>query len=86
MAGNKMKSKDAWKDNGNGSNESGFSGLPGGYRYGVEPFSGIGVLGGWWSSTQHSTLYAWYHDLYYTNVNVNRSPNGKGDRVICPLP
>ncbi len=32
-AGNKMKSSDGWAADGNGTDESGFTALPGGYRY-----------------------------------------------------
>ena len=42
QAGAKMKSKEGWIENGNGTNESGFNGLPGGYRR----FNGIGAGGG----------------------------------------
>lgn len=50
-AGLKMKSTNNWKDNGNGTNESGFSGFPGGYRYYDGLFAGHTIGGGWWSST-----------------------------------
>ena len=33
VAGEKMKSTSGWEENGNGSNSSGFTALPGGYRY-----------------------------------------------------
>ena len=45
-----MKSKTGWKEKGNGTNRSGFSGLPGGYFF-EGKFSGLGYGGGWWSST-----------------------------------
>jgi OOP family OmpA-OmpF porin len=50
-AGNKMKSNTGWDDKGNGNNESGFSGLSGGFRYDEGTFSGIGKWGMWWSAT-----------------------------------
>ncbi|HIA36920.1 MAG TPA: hypothetical protein EYN89_09405, partial [Flavobacteriales bacterium] len=49
VAGTKMKSTSGWKDNGIGTNESGFSGLPGGYRYDDGYYSSIGWSGLWWS-------------------------------------
>jgi len=63
VAGNKMKNKNGWKYNGNGSNESGFSGHPGGYRYSTGAFNFIGSDGYWWSSTQNSTSDAWSRNL-----------------------
>jgi uncharacterized protein (TIGR02145 family) len=50
-AGRKMKSSSGWRGNGNGTNESGFSGLPGGFRDGKGAFSNEGYFGYWWSET-----------------------------------
>jgi uncharacterized protein (TIGR02145 family) len=49
-AGVKMKSKSGWKEKNNGTNRSGFSGLPGGCFY-EGNFTGLGYGCGWWSST-----------------------------------
>ena len=54
-AGTKMKSTSGWVENGNGTNSSGFSGLPGGYRYYDGTFDDIGDYGYWWSSTEDGT-------------------------------
>jgi uncharacterized protein (TIGR02145 family) len=43
-----------WEEDGNGANESGFSGLPGGQRYDYGPFSYFGEQGYWWSSSGNS--------------------------------
>jgi uncharacterized protein (TIGR02145 family) len=43
-----MKSNIGWKDNGNGTNENGFSGLPGGNRNSNGDFSRKGEVGSWW--------------------------------------
>lgn len=52
--GKKIKSKVGWlKSEENGSNESGFSGLPGGYRSLYE-FSFLGNFGSWWSISESS--------------------------------
>lgn len=48
-AGNKLKSKSEWKDNGNGTNESGFNGFPSGFRDEDGVFANSGVYGYWWS-------------------------------------
>jgi len=74
VAGKKMKSTEFWADNdgesGNGTNESGFSGLPGGLRGGNGAFKGIGKHGNWWSSPESNTDDAWYRVLNYSEGNV----------------
>ena len=52
------------------TNESGFTGLPGGWRGGNEDsggpayFSFIGGYAKWWSSSEYNTDYAWCHYTY----------------------
>ncbi|MBU6204778.1 MAG: hypothetical protein KJS45_05310 [Bacteroidetes bacterium] len=55
--GHKMRSTSGWgwNENDNGSNTSGFSGLPGGNRNFIGTFKNIGHYGYWWSSTEGST-------------------------------
>jgi uncharacterized protein (TIGR02145 family) len=57
---------------GNGTNSSGFSGLPGGFRYYGGDFDGIGGSGCWWSSTESSTHSAYYRNLYRSLDNLSR--------------
>jgi len=68
-----MKSTSGWKNNGNGANSSGFSGLPGGIRGYVGTFSSIDSFGPWWSSAEKNTYSAWYRYLNYYNGNVDRN-------------
>lgn len=77
-AGAKMKSKNGWNDNGNGTNSSGLSGLPGGTRNSNGTFNNIGYIGYWWSSTEDITASAWNRYLYYNNGIVNRYNYYKG--------
>jgi len=85
VAGTKMKSTDGWKGNGNGTNESGFSGLPGGYRYFGGTFDDFGDYGYWWSSSENLTTNAWYRYLNYVNGYVSRYgySKGRGFSVRC---
>ena len=78
-AGTKMKSTSGWVENGNGSNSSGFSGLPGGDRNGNGTFGFIGEFGSWWNSTEYNTNNAWYRGLNYANGNVDRGSSSKED-------
>lgn len=52
VAGRKMKSESGWGDYGNGTNESGFSGLPGYSRRWNGTFDDGPPVGTWWSSTE----------------------------------
>jgi uncharacterized protein (TIGR02145 family) len=71
-AGEKMKSIIGWNKNGNGTNSSGFSGLPGGYRTFNGLFFSIGDFGFWWSSSEDGTTNVWTRDLNYDGGDVNR--------------
>ena len=70
VAGAKMKSTSGWKvseyadQSVNGTNTSGFNGLPGGNCYGGM-FQGVGELGFWWSSTELNTSNARHRYLDY---------------------
>jgi uncharacterized protein (TIGR02145 family) len=87
VAGGKMKSTETqyWQSpNTDASDESGFSGLPGGIRGngGVIP---VGTSGHWWSSTEFGTNVAFSNSLYYRIGNLVRSGNPKtnGFSVRC---
>ncbi len=63
VAGGKMKATGTslWNTPNTGAtNSSGFTGLPGGYRYYNGSFYNIGYFGFWWSSSEVSTANAWY--------------------------
>ena len=85
IAGTKIKSTSGWDNNGNGTNTSGFAGLPGGGRNGNGVFGSVGAFGFWWSSSEFSTDYAWYRYLGDGNGNVGRSYFNKhyGFSVRC---
>jgi uncharacterized protein (TIGR02145 family) len=62
-AGKKLKAKTGWSNNGNGTDDFGFSALPGG---GVDSdliFYGTGNAGFWWSATE--SKYSEYESNYY---------------------
>ena len=66
-----------------GTNTSGFSGLPGGGRNGDGTYASMGSLGFWWSSTEYNTYGAWYRSLSYSSSNVNRYYSGKKSGFSC---
>jgi uncharacterized protein (TIGR02145 family) len=83
-AGNKLKSIEGWIDGNNGSNESGFKGIPGGYRIENGIFKNSGSIGTWWSSAESTSVSA--VDFYLAqNNSLGRSSNPKqrGESVRC---
>ena len=74
VAGKKMKSSSGWNDAGNGNNSSGFTGLPGGYRYYNGYFFLVGTGGYWWSASESDATNAWDRLLIFNSSYLNR-PN-----------
>jgi len=88
IAGKKLKAKSDWKDgegkSGNGTDEFGFSALPGGYRnsldcpdvcdddYGLGDFGSIGYSGFWYSS---ETCTFWRMN-FDGSINIDNTYNG----------
>jgi len=77
MAGRKLKSKSGWDDNGNGTDEYGFSALPGGFGssagFGFDDmFMFSGKYGGWWSSSSD------YNGAYLRAMNGDTENTGWG--------
>lgn len=61
-----------WEDPNTGAtNESGFTGLPGGWRSN-NSFPLFGEFGFWWSSTAFDSVNAWARDLAYDRESVFR--------------
>ncbi len=85
QAGTKMKSKNTWQKKGIGTNESGFSGLPGGMRFYDGAFYVIGNNGYWWSSTDDWSYSAFYRLLSFDSVSMGRDASDKptGLSVRC---
>ncbi len=72
VAGTKMKSATGWYNNGNGTNISGFTGLPGGFRGNDSNFNNLTQLGFFWSSTQADASSAWNRKLNYDTAIVTK--------------
>jgi uncharacterized protein (TIGR02145 family) len=79
VAGGKMKSTFGWSGN-NGTNTSGFSGLPGGYRApGGSVFYEGGAYGYWWTSSNMGLSFAFSRRLNHGNESVWSGANGFRD-------
>jgi uncharacterized protein (TIGR02145 family) len=76
VAGGKMKETGTkhWQSPNTGAtNESGFSGLPGGYRSYDGTYSHVGYLAVFWSSTENYSYDAWTRLLHYDYSEVARN-------------
>jgi len=85
VAAIKLKSTTGWYENGNGTNESGFNGLPAGYRYTNAAFWGVTKNTHWWTSTEADGSNAKSVGLEYDPDEIYRDPDGKtlGFSVRC---
>jgi uncharacterized protein (TIGR02145 family) len=87
VAGNKMKATTGWTafSGITNTNSSGFTGLPGGYRYANGTFNDFGYDGYWWSSSEYGTTFAWTRVLDYEGSNAYRVGSFKlaGSSVRC---
>ena len=61
-----------------GTNNSGFTALPGGYSW-SGTFYNVGGNGGWWASTEYDASIAWYRGLNYSLATVGRHGGDKSD-------
>jgi len=71
-AGGKLKSTIGWNNNGNGTDEYGFSALPGGFVFPIDGgFYDVGKDGGWWSSSEYEATTAYCFVVHYNNEFVD---------------
>jgi uncharacterized protein (TIGR02145 family) len=87
-AGGKLKETGTthWNSPNTGAtNETGFTALPGGYRFSNGAFNGIGYNGTWWSATEGSASDAWDRGVNYLDSNVGSYDGSKevGFSVRC---
>jgi len=90
VAGKKLKSTTGWYDcdceddnhipiSGNGTDDFGFSALPGGSGGSSGSFGLAYYGGGWWSATEAGASYAWYRYMNYYYGYVGRYNDYKTD-------
>lgn len=83
-AGNKLKSSSGWADGFIGTNESGFNGLPGGYRVENGTFLNLGSIGTWWSTDEGKPGTAVDHYLGQRgSLETSNNPKAAGESVRC---
>ena len=81
----KMKNLSGWLDEGYGNNSSGFTGLPGGYRFNDRDFNDVGKSGSWWSASESNEANAWFRLLnsYFSGLYRGDVSKGYGMSVRC---
>lgn len=84
VAGGKMKSVTGWNaPNTAATNESGFTGLPGGGRGIDGGFYYLGSFGYWWSSSPYSTDHAFYRSLDRSYGSFSSSYSSRPTGFSC---
>lgn len=85
VAGTKLKSKSGWYNNGNGTDEYGFSVLPAGNRFDVGNYYNADDYAFFWSRTEHSSVDAYNWDFFYVDTYVRSQYYSKeiGFSVRC---
>jgi len=84
-AGKELKASSGWKDsedgdkNGNGTDNYGFSALPGGYGNSDGGFNSVGSHGNWWSSFEKDSDYVYDGGLSYNYEGVYYSSTDKSE-------
>ncbi len=84
--GTEMKTTTGWAIGENGTNTSGFSALPGGYRFALDgSFQAIGSFTYWWASDYGDAVTTWYRRLDGSRTQVHRGATNKegGKYVRC---
>jgi uncharacterized protein (TIGR02145 family) len=82
VAGTKLKARSPdW----NGTDDFGFSALPGGYRSTDGSFGYVGSNGYWWRATEYGSGYAWDRRMssYRERVDEDNYDKGYGNSVLC---
>lgn len=84
VAGGKLKSTTGWQaPNTDATNESGFSGFPGGQCDMYGDFIYIGSTGRWWSSQESFSYTALSSNLYFFNGNMEKHHQHKTYGLSC---
>lgn len=88
FAGGKLKEVGTthWQSPNTGAtNETGFTALPGGYRYNYGTYNFLGSFGYWWTNTEYSTLNGWWYNTLYNSqvVQTNYLTKSYGFSVRC---
>jgi uncharacterized protein (TIGR02145 family) len=79
QAGTKMKNSTGWIENGNGTNSSGFSGIPGGCRGLDGTFGSLGEEAIWWGGIEFGGQNVSNYVLRFGQDNISKNDVGGGE-------
>jgi len=84
-AGEKLKTTSGWEEGGNGTNASGFTAIPGGYRNHEGHFINKGYNALFWTTTEMNSTNVWFRNVIASIPDVYRPNYGKdfGLSVRC---
>jgi len=79
VAGTKLKATSGWYNNGNGTDDYGFSALPGGYGYSGGGFYDVEYYGYWWSASEDNSNDAYFWGMIYDVEGAGWDTYGKSN-------
>jgi len=80
IAGKKLKSTSGWNNDGNGTDDFGFTALPAGIRYGKDKYYNYeGHHANFWSSIKNGSDSAEYVNMFYDYDNARQLVHDKND-------
>ena len=80
IAGKKLKSTSGWNNDGNGTDDFGFTALPAGIRYGKDQYYNYeGHHANFWSSIKNGSDSAEYVNMFYDYDNARQLVHDKND-------
>jgi len=81
--GTKLKATSGWNNNSNGTDNFGFSALPGGY-INSDSFNNVGYYGHWWTASENNASYANFREMgYYGDVGTYVTEKRNLSSVRC---
>jgi len=84
--GSSLKALTGWNDGGSGTDDYGYSALPGGFRSNINgTFHGVGGDCYWWCSTEYNSNYVYASFLFYFDADIHLHYDDKsyGFSVRC---
>jgi uncharacterized protein (TIGR02145 family) len=81
VAGKALKSTSGWRSTGTGTDDFGFSALPGGAHGGGQPPSGLGECGYWWTATEYDNVKAYSRILCIGGIYEGDVSSKKSDAL-----
>jgi len=70
-AGKKLKARSGWDEGGNGTDDYGFSALPGGFGKSNGYFGSVGETGFWWSASEDDSYDAYQWAMDYSDNSAH---------------